>query len=220
MSQTLISIILLALLYLTRRKLTRELSKLMGQLGDGHRSFIAIWSVIFLPGTIIHEVSHFFAAAFTGAKTYDIEIFPKLGKLTLGQESKEHIRLGSVKTQKLGIVRGFVIGTAPLIVGLILLVWIASTLPTDYQQLTNTLELAKLYLFFNISNSLFLSWTDIKKMLPLVVIGLLFLFGDYLTGFAITISALLISVGLNTMTAGLLWSINWLMIRFLPQSHH
>lgn len=127
----------LGMLYLTRRKMTAELGRLVRRLGGGDRAFLIVWSVIFLPGTIIHEVSHFLAAALTGARTGRVEIFPELPRKTLGSEGSDLARvdkrsdpstthrLGFVETQRLGPVRGFLVGTAPLAVGLGILIWIA-----------------------------------------------------------------------------------------------
>jgi hypothetical protein len=163
----------LGLLYLTRRKMTAELGKLVRRLGDGQREFVWLWSAIFLPGTLIHEVSHFLAAAVTGARTGRVEILPQLPRKTLGEDKTETAhRLGFVETQRLGPVRGFLVGTAPLVVGLGILVWISSTLKFSiFNFQFSILEILKIYLFFTVANSLFLSRADVKQALPLLVIA-------------------------------------------------
>ena len=174
----------LGLVYLTRRKITAELSRLVWRLGGGDRAFLIVWSVIFLPGTVIHEVSHFLAAALTGARTGRVEILPELPRKTLGgennQETKTH-RLGFVETQQLGPVRGFLVGTAPLLVGLGVLVWSSSTLKISEFRVQSS-EILKLYLFFTVANSVFLSWADVKQALPLVVIAAILGSGLYFLG--------------------------------------
>lgn len=162
--------------------MTAELSRLVVRLGGGQRTFVWLWSVIFLPGTVIHEVSHFLAAALTGARTGRVEIFPQLPRKTLGGEKTATThRLGFVETQALGPVRGFIVGTAPLLVGLGILVWISSTLKiSDFK--VQSSELLKLYLFFTVANSLFLSWADAKQALPLLAIAAIFGAGLYLLG--------------------------------------
>ncbi len=176
----------LGLLYLTRRKMTQELGRLVARLGGGQREFVWLWSVIFLPGTLIHEVSHFLAAALTGARTGRVEIFPQLPRKTLGGENngagKTH-RLGFVETQQLGPVRGFLVGTAPLAVGLGILVWIASTLKFSIFNFQFSIAtILKIYLFFTVANSLFLSWADVKQALPLVVLAAILGGGLYFLG--------------------------------------
>lgn len=147
-----------------------------------------------MPGTIIHEVSHFLAAALTGARTGKIEIFPQLPRKTLEGEIDKNVktqRLGSVETQSLNPIRGFIVGAAPLIVGAGLMIWLAANFkvdifiavlnPSTSLGMTGTglgmtermLPLLKLYLFFTIANSLFPSWADVKQTLPLIAIGII-----------------------------------------------
>lgn len=180
----------MGLLYLTRRKLTAELGRLVRRLGGGDRAFLIVWSVIFLPGTIIHEVSHFLAAAMTGAKTGKVEIFPELPSKKLRDPSAPSngalgmtAKLGFVETQRLGPVRGFLVGTAPLLVGLAILIWLAPELQVTSDKLqVGWQAVAKFYLFFTVANSLFLSWADVKQALPLLVIAGIFGGGLYFLG--------------------------------------
>ena len=180
----------LGLLYLTRRKLTADLGRLIGRFGGGQRAFVWLWSLIFLPGTIIHEMSHLFAAAVTGTKIGKVEIFPELPRSGIGAEfdqQKKSVHLGYVQTQELGLFRGFLVGTAPFLVGLGLLVWISSTFEISNLkfQISNLL---KLYLFFTIANSLFPSWVDIKHALPLIILGIIAGIGLYFSGVNMTLT--------------------------------
>lgn len=220
----------LFLLYLTRRKMTVELSKLVNRFGGGKRTFIWLWSLIFLPGTIIHEVSHFLAAALTGAKTGKIEIFPELSKNTLGGEfdrTKKTHRLGFVQTQQLNPIRGFIVGIAPLLIGMGLLIWLAPELQvTSYKLQVSWQTAIKFYLFFTVANSLFLSWTDVKQTLPLIIIGIILGGILWLIGVQVKIgpespvwniakslgNALWISVGINAGIDVVLWMVNKLRI--------
>ena len=170
----------LGLLYLTRRKMTAELSRLVVRLGGGQREFVWLWSAIFLPGTIIHEVSHFLAAALTGARTGRVEILPELPRKTLEGKIKTQTshRLGFMETQRLGPVRGFLVGTAPLLIGLGILIWLAPVIDLRF----TIYDLLKIYLFFTVANSLFLSWADVKQALPLVVLAVILGGGLYFLG--------------------------------------
>lgn len=175
-----LSILWLGLIYLSRGHLTKQLFRLVNSHGGGHRAFTIIWSLIFLPGTIIHEMSHLFAAAVTGTKIGKVEIFPELPRGGIGAEfdqRKRSVHLGYVQTQELGLFRGFLVGTAPLFIGLGLLVWISSTLKVTGFRFhppageAGVPDLLKLYLFFTMANSLFPSWVDIKHALPLIILG-------------------------------------------------
>lgn len=210
----------LGLIYLSRGHLTKQLFRLVNAHGGGHRAFTILWSVIFLPGTIIHEMSHFFAAAFTGTHIGKVEIFPK--------NTPEGIHLGSVQTQQLGLFRGFIVGSAPFLVGLGLLVWLSATFDlrlTDNGLRITVYDLFRLYLFFTISNSLFLSWVDFKHALPLVAVGVILGIALFAIGVQPIISpdsfiskifsrlqtALAWSVGINIAATGLIWGINKLL---------
>ena len=230
----------LGLLYLTRRKMTLELSRLGVRLGGGQREFVWLWSLIFLPGTVIHEVSHFLAAALTGARTGRVEILPELPRKTLGGEVKTEMthRLGFVETQSLGPVRGFLVGTAPLVVGVGILIWLAAMMevnifiasldPSTSLGMTERLiPVLKLYLFFTVANSLFLSWADVKQALPLPVIAAILGGGMYWAGIRPEIvpdsriimllnslwKAVMASAGVNLGAVIILWTANGMLGR-------
>lgn len=215
----------LGLLYLTRQKLTVDLAKLVGRFGGKQRAFVWLWSVIFLPGTIIHEMSHLFAAAVTGTKIGKVEIFPELPRGGIGaqfDQPKKSVHLGYVQTQELGLFRGFLVGTAPLFIGLGLLVWISSALEFSIFNFSDEAgsrfagqfsNLLKLYLFFTIANSLFPSWVDIKHALPLIILGAIAGVSLYFSGFNMTLtpdSPVLIAI--SSLSKALLLSV---IINFL-----
>ena len=231
-----LSIAGLGLLYLTRRKLTADLARLVGRFGGKQRAFVWLWSVIFLPGTIIHEMSHLFAAAITGTKIGKVEIFPELPRSGIGaqfDQQKKSVHLGYVQTQELGLFRGFIVGSAPFLMGLGLLVWLASTIKitvliasldpsTSLGMTERILPFLQLYLFFTVANSLFLSWVDFKHALPLVIIVVILGAIFYAIGIQPILTpdsvifeiisrlktALWLSVGVNIVATGLIWGVN------------
>lgn len=77
---------------------------------------VGLWfySLIFLPGTILHELSHWIVAELLGVRTGEITILPTFDDATSG--SRE--RLGSVQTASTGPLRSFIIGAAPFFTGL------------------------------------------------------------------------------------------------------
>lgn len=239
MRQSVVILFSLFLLYLTRRKMTRELQKFVRRLGGENRTYVWLWSLIFLPGTLVHELSHFLVAAMTGAKTGKIEIFPRLPKLYLNppkglslpasKDSPSKTHLGYVQIQKLGPFRGFLVGTAPLLIGSILLIWLASIfkpLSANLSELFTPMNLLTLYFFFTIANSLFPSWSDVKQALPLIVMGVIVGVVLWLLGVSVGLTpqspvfsvleslkaALLLSVGLNIGIVALLWGVNKLLV--------
>lgn len=173
----------LVVCYYSQRELSKAFSWIITRIGGGRKAIIVIWSIIFLPGTVIHEMSHLFFAILFGARTGKIEIFPSYIENKTENTGSAKITLGSVQTQKLNPIQGFFIGTAPFIVGLGLLAWISSSIQANYTQ-TSVLQLfIQGYLFFTISNSFFPSWTDIKQVIPLTVVALSLMIIGYLVGF-------------------------------------
>lgn len=219
----------LIFLYVSKRQITLEFSRLIRKFGGGNRAVIWLWSIIFLPGTIFHEVSHFLVAAATGAKTGKIEIFPEiLEKNWEAEETGKGVALGYVQTQNLNPIRGFLVGMAPFILGLAFLIWLASLLETSFNSGTIKLFLFEIYIFFTVANSFFPSWPDIKQTLPLVIIlitaGIVALIFGFQLQFKeaqpqiqnlveILSFALLVSVIVNTLVLGILLIINKIIKR-------
>jgi len=222
----------LLLLFFSKRWLTIEISHLVHRFGGGHRAIIVIWSIIFLPGTVIHELSHFFFAILTGARTGKIEIFPEhLEDEWEDENSGQSVALGYVQTQRLNPLQGFLVGTAPFIVGLILLIWLASLLQTSYDSGQTVYLCFQGYLFFTIANSFFPSWSDIKQTLPLIIIALITVIIAWTLGLRIFISSnsqivslmdtisstLLISIAANLILCVILFLVNKTYSRNQPK---
>ncbi len=180
-------ILSLVVLLLTKRIMTTDLARLVHRLGGNQHTAIITWSIIFLPGTIIHEISHFLLAALTGARTGKIEIFPEyLEDESDGRSTR--IALGSVQTQKLNPVQGFLVGIAPFLSGIALLIWLASLLQTGFDTKNIWLVILEGYFFFTIANSFFPSWPDIKQTLPFIIISIVVALLAWYFGFQIFLS--------------------------------
>lgn len=144
-----------------------------------------IYSLIFFPGVVIHELSHFFAAAALGVRTGEINIFPK--------EIEGEIKLGSVKIAKTDVLRGALIGSAPFLVGISLLFMVMyfnypllfsagkiSQITDIFSQPLTLTGFLMLYLLFTVSNTMALSKSDMAVFIPaLLIIGLLVIFAVY-----------------------------------------
>jgi hypothetical protein len=76
------------------------------------RGGVWLYTLLFLPGILIHELSHFVSAAFLGVRTGEIQLFPHEGKEKNGQ-----VALGSVQVAKTDFVRSSLIGAAPFFTG-------------------------------------------------------------------------------------------------------
>ncbi len=119
-------------------------------------------ALIFFPGTIIHEFSHFFAATILFLPVKDIKIFPQI--------ENHSIKLGTVYYIKKDFLRGFLVGIAPLF-GAMLFFWVISHL---------TLNLFFYYLIFVVSTTMFSSKKDLEDLLYLIPFFLFIYFIVYI----------------------------------------
>lgn len=69
-----------------------------------------IFALIFFPGVLLHELSHFLAAKLLGVQTGGFSLLPQA-------QPNGRLRLGYVETASGGFVRDALIGAAPLVTG-------------------------------------------------------------------------------------------------------
>jgi hypothetical protein len=100
----------LGLLLLLQRGLHRELQALFLLVTRRADVSVALFSILFLPGILLHEGSHYLAARLLGVPTGRFSILPR----PLGDG---RLQLGFVETAKTDPVRETLIGAAPLIAG-------------------------------------------------------------------------------------------------------
>jgi hypothetical protein len=102
--------LLLALgpLLLSQRALHIEIQYLFIGLTRKPKLSLALFSLLFLPGVCLHEISHFVMARLLGVRTGRISLIPQA-------MSDGKLRLGYVETAQAGWLRDALIGAAPLI---------------------------------------------------------------------------------------------------------
>jgi len=128
-----------------------------------------IAGLILFIGTLIHELSHVLMAGI---------LFVRVKSLNLKTELTEdkHIRFGTAEVEQVDPFRNSLIGIAPLIFGLILVYFIASSIDLNN---FNLIEFFKILLISQISNSMFLSKSDtlyFKYVFIIFIFFILFLF--------------------------------------------
>lgn len=167
--QPLFLILLLFALYFISRQTTNQIFHALRLFIKNEKSIFAIISFIFFPGTIIHEMAHFFMAIILMLKVRGITIFPTW--------EDGYIKLGSVVYEKGDYVRGVLVGIAPIIVGLLFFWWISAinVFPSNNTGLTILLG----YLIFVISSTMFSSKQDLVDLIfliPFAVLGFIIIY--------------------------------------------
>lgn len=109
---------MLAPLILLQRLLHREIQAVFLILTRDARLTMGLFSMIFLPGVFLHELSHFLMAKILFIRTGKFSIFPQ--SLPDGR-----LQLGYVETAKSDVVRDSLVGAAPLIVGTLFVAYVA-----------------------------------------------------------------------------------------------
>lgn len=112
-----------------------------------------IFAILFLPGTFIHEISHFLVALFLLVPVGQIDLMP--------QKEERELKLGSVPIAKTDPIRRTLIGIAPIFFGLLILL---GSIFYVYKNNLYTLPVILLiiYLSFEIGNTMFSSKKDLE----------------------------------------------------------
>jgi hypothetical protein len=186
-------------LIISQRALHRELQYVFLLLTRRAEVAIVIFSLIFLPGVVLHELSHFIMAKLLRVRTGNFSIIPhRIGN--------GRLRMGYVETAQADVVRDALIGFAPLLTGGLFVgyagnvklglnsLW-SSLVAADMGQLMAAVEIVLarpdfwlwFYLTVAVSSTMMPSSSDRRAWLPLLIaivfligIGLLFGLGPYL----------------------------------------
>lgn len=108
-------LITLVLLLFLQRALQREIQAIFLILTRNPNITIGVFSLIFLPGVFLHELSHLVMAKILGVRTGRFSLFPRVLK-------GGRVQLGYVEAAHSDILRDSLVGVAPLISGML---WVA-----------------------------------------------------------------------------------------------
>ncbi|GAB4533210.1 MAG: hypothetical protein Kow0063_14880 [Anaerolineae bacterium] len=143
---------------------------------------VALWVffLIFLPGTLVHELSHWLVARLLGVRTGRIVIWPQ-------SKRDGTVWLGAIQIARADPVRSSLIGLAPLISGSLLVALIGANLQLGtigsalttgrwelvWQALAHSISLPDfwlwLYLLFAIANRMLPSPADREPWKPVII---------------------------------------------------
>lgn len=124
----------------------------------------ATLAVFFLPGTIVHELSHFLAAIILFLPVGEIRIMPEW--------DKNHIQLGRVTYGKKDFIRGILVGIAPFF-GALFFFWLLGAFKL-FPSANILLTVVMGYLLFAVSANMFSSrqdLIDLVYLIPLVAVA-------------------------------------------------
>ena len=180
-------------LFFLSRLFSQSLSKLFFRLTKSTKATIYLLSILFFPGTVIHELAHMFTAIILFVPVGSINIFPSFEKsppsLAKSDSARQgEVKLGSVEIGKTDPVRRAIIGFGPVFAGLVIML---SILWQFFSPESSVLEqplwkiVLAIYILFEIGNTMFSSKKDLEGTLELlgtiVIIVLLF----YIVGFRV-----------------------------------
>ena len=162
--------------YLTSKKVAGTLYALLNNMFDKYNT-LKIYSFIFLPGTMLHELSHYLSAKL---------LFVPVGRFNLKAryEDDGSIQMGSVSIAKTDPIRRFLIGIAPIIIGVLFLLFFSFLI--RYVDMIWTKALLML-LIFTTANSMFSSRKDMEGAFKLFFSIGLFIVVIYFLGIEVRI---------------------------------
>jgi hypothetical protein len=137
-----------------------------------------IFAVLFLPGTIIHELSHLVTALLLLVRVKRIELMPKV--------DGKNLKLGSVAMEKPDIIRHSIVGISPFIFGTLLILLSVNYVFVNKLYADWLVMFFLVYGIFQVSNSMFLSRSDLKEALELISALVLFYIVLYIIGLRIS----------------------------------
>ncbi len=176
-------IILLVVLTLLQRRLHFETQALLLLVTRRVDVALALFSLLLLPGVLLHEIGHFITARLLGVQTGKFSLLPQA--LPDGR-----LRLGFVETANVDVLRDAIIGSAPLLTGSGFVIY-ASLVPLGLMTLWDGFArsdwialvemLMKLpdrpdfwlwfYLTFAVSSTMLPSASDRRSWLPIAIMA-------------------------------------------------
>jgi hypothetical protein len=159
--------VLYLLLLLTEIFILFLLSRSVSKAISGFLSINFIF-LIFLPGIILHELAHFLAATILFVPTGEMEMMPR--------RVDSRLQLGSIKIAQTDPLRRFIIGLAPVFLGMIIVIGLSYLFILNYSSLLTIniylflcLVFFLVYIQFAVCNTMFSSGEDMKGAVELLI---------------------------------------------------
>lgn len=187
--------ILLSILFFLSRKIHTAIYTTVYIFSGNQKLALIILLLILFPGTIIHELSHFFIATILHVPTGELSILPTI-------EKSGEVRAGKLMIGRVDPFRQTFVGLAPIFIGLGILFAVGvlfSSQLTTYSTstpLSASLQLTTifyLYLFFVTSITMFSSKKDVENLIIVGPLAFLVIASLYKVGVRIILDEPLIT---------------------------
>lgn len=162
-------------LFMLSKQLTSLLFNFFYRITRSKKISIYLMSFIFLPGTVVHELSHALMAILLWVPVGKMEFIPQL----IGS----NLKMGSVEIAKTDPIRRVLIGMAPFFFGTALIIGIL------FYAIQNDLFTNKLiiiliaYIVFEIGNTMFSSRKDMEGAIEVLIVLVMLSAIFYIVGF-------------------------------------
>lgn len=173
---------LIALFYVSR-SLQKKLGSFLFRVTRNKKISVYIMAILFLPGTVIHELSHFLTGLFLLVPVGEIEFIPEL--------SEDTVKLGSAEIGKTDPIRRFLIGVAPLVVGTCLILSVVYYFSQNLIVSENVWLARSLVgvIVFEVANTMFLSKKDLEGSWRIYLLLIFLFFVLYFLGINLSAEA-------------------------------
>lgn len=157
------------ILYFISRITIQEVFYFFAIFTKNRKTIFLLTSLLFFPGTVLHEMSHFIVAMMMMLKVRDVKIIPEI--------EGDKIKLGRVLYEKKDVVRGVIVGVAPILAGILFFLFV-SFISVNFKDnifLTGLM----IYVIFAVSTTMFSSkqdLIDIVFLIPFVIIIIFILY--------------------------------------------
>jgi len=197
-----IILIELLILFLLSNRLSNALFRLFWVIFKNKYIASGILTFILLPGTVVHEFSHLLSAEILRVPTGEISFSPKIKHL---ENHQEEIGMGSVEIASTDPFRKFIIGIAPTMSGLLVLILLIWLWQHFYPQMVLTWHKVGLtvligYFLFAVSSNMFSSQSDMKDVWYLPFIFILIAVALYIVGIRINLTGQILGIITDFLT--------------------
>ncbi len=192
-----LALFLILIIFFLSRSVYRQIYLLFYRVGK-HRSWaIHLLLLVFLPGTIVHELSHFLAATFLGVRTGTINLIPQI-------KEEGQVIAGETQIAQCDPIRYSLIGIAPFVSGILLIYSVGrfllfgdtglafnffsfSAWISLMQKNFSLLGMFSAFFLFWVSNTMFSSKKDLELLIVPLIFSYIVLFALYFLGLRVSL---------------------------------